>query len=187
MILLPLLLAALTAPGDDVRGTEKNVLVILADDLGYADLAAVGKAGYTPNINELAAAGIVFDHAFANPTCSPTRDGLLTSRWGGKLDGTPCLNVSGYEPPLTLTTLPELVNKTHSTALFGKWHLGPLTGTDLEDVPGAHGYEFWCGIAANPIECQSHTYTDWQHVHAGSTTASTDYLPRVVLDDLKAW
>jgi arylsulfatase A-like enzyme len=111
----------------------------------------------------------------------------LTSRWGGKLDGTPCINLSGYEPSLALTTLPEIANETHATALFGKWHLGPLVDTDLEDVPLAHGYEFWCGIAANPIECQSHDYDDWQHVHAGSTAHSTDYLSRVVLDDLKSW
>ncbi len=167
--------------------TEKNVLVILADDLGYSDLAEVGKAGYTPNINALAAQGVVFDHCFVQPTCSPTRDGILTSRWGGKLDGTPCISVSGFEPPLSLTTLPELVNDTHATALFGKWHLGPLTETALEAIPIVHGWEEFCGVAANLIECDSHDYEDWQHVHGGTTAHSEEYEPRVILNDLKTW
>lgn len=168
---------------------EKNVLVILADDLGVADLAAVGKAGYTPNLSALGAAGVVFDHAFVNPTCSPTRDGLLTGRWGGKLDGTPCLPLSGHEIPLDIPTLPGLVSKTHATGLFGKWHLGrdAKGELELEDIPGAYGYGFFCGTAANLIECDSSNYTDWQHCHAGSVSASDDYAPRVILDDLKAW
>lgn len=166
-----------------------NVLVILADDLGYEDLAAAGKAGWTPNVNALAANGVVYQNCFANPTCSPTRDGVLTSRWGGKLDGTPCVPVSGHEIPLDIPTLPRLVEKTHSTGLFGKWHLGRDPGgiAALPNIPELYGFDFWCGIAANPIECGSHSYTDWQHVHGGDSSPSKEYLPRVVLDHLKDW
>jgi arylsulfatase A-like enzyme len=184
---LALFALACVAPAKDAPAQEKNVLVIIADDLGYADLAAVGKAGYASNINALAAAGVVFDHCFVQPTCSPTRDGVHTSRWGGKLDGTPCVNLSGYEIPLALTTLPELANDTHATALFGKYHLGPEEGVELEDLALALGYEFWCGVAANLIECDSESYTSWEHIHGGTSTSSTDYEPRVILDDLKAW
>lgn len=173
------------APGS----TEQNVLVILADDLGFDDLATVSQVGWTPNIDAFSAQGLVCPNAFANPTCSPTRDSLLTSRWGGKLDGTPCLRTSGFEIPLEVLTLPKLVSETHSTRLFGKWHLGrdPAGAIPLEDVPTAYGYGGFDGVLANLIECDSSSYSDWQHVHDGTTTPSTDYEPRVVLDALKAW
>ncbi len=110
-----------------------NVLFILADDLGWADLGCFGSPHIrTPNLDRLAAQGVRFTHAYAGSSwCSPTRFSLYTGRNPGRLE-------AGLEEPLrtraqgngipdghpTLASL--LVDAGYETALIGKWHCGWL-------------------------------------------------------------
>ncbi len=121
-----------------------NLVVILADDLGYGDLSAYGSADLrTPHIDGLIAAGVRFDRFYANsPVCSPTRAALLTGRFSDRA-GVPGVirtdpaNSWGYltaDAPL----LPEVLGKAgYHTAIVGKWHLG----LEAPNLPHQRGFQ----------------------------------------------
>ncbi len=110
-----------------------NIVFVLADDLGWADLGCYGSTAIrTPNIDRLAAEGIRFAHAYSgSPWCSLTRISLYTGRHPGRLQ-------AGLEEPLRTRadgngipadhpTLPSLLkHEGYDTAMFGKWHCGWL-------------------------------------------------------------
>jgi arylsulfatase A-like enzyme len=116
---LPLILHAAEKP---------NVIVIMADDLGYGDTSCYGATALkTTNIDRLAAEGLRFTSGYCSAsTCTPTRFSLLTGTYAFRKKGT------GIAPPngkLTIdpdtTTLPDLAKKSgYHTAVIGKWHLG---------------------------------------------------------------
>jgi arylsulfatase A-like enzyme len=115
------------------RPAPPNVVFILADDLGWADLSCYGSGAIrTPNLDRLAAEGVRFTHAYAGSSwCSPTRISLYTGRNPGRLP-------AGLEEPLRTRvdgngippghpTLPSLLaGAGYETAMFGKWHCGWL-------------------------------------------------------------
>jgi len=140
--LLALVGLALAAPASDQPAADSrpNIVLILADDLGWADLTCYGsKFHHTPNLDKLAAAGRRFTQAYAAaPVCSPTRAALLTGKHPARLHltdwlpGRPTeagqkLVVPPFEQqlPLEETTLAELLKaQGYTTAHVGKWHLG---------------------------------------------------------------
>ena len=110
-------------------GARPNILILLADDMGYADLGCYGGASNTPNLDLLAGEGILFtDFYAAAPNCSPSRSGLLTGRAPSRT------GIYSYRPPshpMHLRdgeiTLAEVLSKAgYHTSHFGKWHLGAL-------------------------------------------------------------
>ena len=109
-----------------------NIVFILADDLGYADVSCYGRREYkTPNIDSLAADGIKFLRAYANSAvCSATRIALITGRYQYRLRAgleEPILYGSRLGLPPEHPTLPSLLKKAgYGTTLIGKWHLGGL-------------------------------------------------------------
>ncbi len=117
-----------------------NIVFILADDLGYGDVRCYNPASKvpTPNIDKLAAQGIVFTDAHSSSTvCTPTRYSLLTGRMAFRTGmagvfigaGGPCLIEGGR------LTLPQMLRqKGYATACFGKWHVG-LTFFDKDGKP----------------------------------------------------
>ena len=112
--------------------SSPNIVLIMADDLGYGDLGCYGNSNIeTPNIDALAANGLRFtDFHSSGPMCSPTRAGTLTGvyqqRFGPNFDGA----ISGVEDyhtglPLEAITIAEVLKeKGYATGCFGKWHLG---------------------------------------------------------------
>lgn len=126
--LLSLLLAA---PAAYAQTQSPNIVIIVADDIGYADLGFQGGTDIpTPHIDRLARAGVRFTNAYVSgPYCSPTRAGLLTGlypqRFGHEFN--PALMAAGTPPGLPLgqwTMADRLREHGYRTALFGKWHLG---------------------------------------------------------------
>ncbi len=107
-----------------------NIVVILADDLGYGDLGCYNPASGipTPNLDKLAASGVRFTDAHTpSAVCTPTRYGLLTGRYCWRTPLTSGV-LDGFDPPLIdrdRLTVPRLLrHHGYSTACFGKWHLG---------------------------------------------------------------
>jgi len=117
------------------QNTKPNFVIILADDLGYADLGYTGSTQIkTPNIDKLAQGGINFTNGYVSgPVCSPSRAGMLTGRnqvTFGHDNNLPIKSEPGYREdfnglPLTETTFAERLQKLgYTNGLMGKWHLG---------------------------------------------------------------
>ncbi len=136
------------------EGARPNILLILADDLGYGDLGCYGQQRIaTPNLDRLAAEGIRFTQAYAGSTvCAPSRCVLMT----GLHTGHAWVRGNRY-PDLPLRpqdiTLTEILKKAgYRTALFGKWSLGGLATTGY---PTRRGFDEWFGYFS---QTQAHDY-----------------------------
>lgn len=146
------------------RTTQPNILYIMADDLGYADLSCYGRRDFeTPVLDKLAAQGLRFTNAYANSAvCTATRVGLITGRYQYRLP-------VGLEEPLAFRpniglppshpTLPSLLAKAgYRTSLVGKWHLGSLPDFD----PIKSGYQSFWGIRSGGVDYYTHATSNGQ-------------------------
>jgi arylsulfatase A-like enzyme len=134
-----------------------NIVFIMADDLGYADVSCYGRPDFsTPNIDRLAARGVRFLQAYANSAvCSATRTALITGRYQYRLP-------IGLEEPLTVRdiglppehpTLPSLLKTAgYRTTLVGKWHLGALPRFG----PLKSGYDHFYGFRGGSLDYYTH-------------------------------
>jgi len=131
-----------------------NIVILLADDLGYGDLGCYGGIANTPHLDQLAKEGIRFtDFYSAAPNCSPARAGLITGRSPSKI------GVFNYIPayhPMHLrgeeTTIAEIVkSKNYDTGHFGKWHLSTLADTAglNQAQPHEQGFDYSLGTTNN--------------------------------------
>ena len=141
-----------------------NILFIVADDLGYADLSCYGRRDIsTPNIDRIAKEGVRFVQGYANSAvCSATRTALITGRYQYRLRvglEEPVRDVPGIGLPPQHPTLPSLLKKAgYRTALVGKWHLGPLPDFD----PQRSGYDHFYGFRGGGVDYYTHTGTTQQ-------------------------
>ena len=148
-------------------GQRPNVVLVVTDDMGYADVGSYGAADVrTPNIDGLARDGIRLTDFYANGVlCTPTRVGLITGRYQQRYRLETALgNASGPAGELGLTptghSLPRLLQDNgYATALVGKWHLGYKP----EYSPGAHGYGYFFGLKSGFIDYYTHTGGDGLH------------------------
>ena len=143
---------------------QPNVLIILADDLGYGDLSCQGgKDIRTPNIDQLFSNGIKFLNFYASCTvCSPTRASLMTGRYPDMV-GVPGLvrgnenDNWGYLLP-TAVTLPQMLKKAgYQTAIIGKWNLG----LETPNLPNERGFDFFHGFLSDMMDDY------WSHLREG--------------------
>jgi arylsulfatase A-like enzyme len=136
-----------------------NIIFILADDLGYADVSCYGRPDIsTPNIDRIAARGMRFLQAYANSAvCSATRTALITGRYQYRLRlgleeplaGNPNVGLPPEHP-----TLPSLLKKAgYGTTLIGKWHLGFLP----KFGPLKSGYDHFYGFRGGALDYYAHT------------------------------
>lgn len=123
-----LLAIALLFTVTGIAQQKPNVIIIMADDLGYGDASCYGATKIsTPNIDQLAGRGIRFTNAHStSATCTPSRYALLTGQYPWRKKGTDILpGDAALIIPTDKTTLPSLFQKGgYSTAIVGKWHLG---------------------------------------------------------------
>ncbi len=132
------------------KNPQFNIVIILADDLGYSDLGCFGGEKLTPNIDKLADSGMRFTDCYASPICSPSRASLLTGCYPQRV-GIPGVigrnSEIGINPDEKL--LPEMLKEQgYTTALLGKWHLGDHAMFH----PQQHGFdEFFGTLASNDM------------------------------------
>ncbi|ACL62410.1 sulfatase family protein [Methylobacterium nodulans] len=154
--------SALTGPSEAWAAGPPNIVFIMADDLGYADVGCYGRPDLkTPHIDRIAARGVRFTQGYANSAvCSATRTALITGRYQYRLP-------VGLEEPVTTRftgglpaehpTLPGLLRRAgYRTALVGKWHLGSVA----KFGPLQRGYDTFWGFRGGTIDYFSHRGTD---------------------------
>ncbi|HEX2629399.1 MAG TPA: sulfatase-like hydrolase/transferase [Chitinophagaceae bacterium] len=143
------------------RAQKPNIIYIMTDDMGYADLSCYGRKDYqTPHLDKLASQGMKFINAYsAAPVCTPTRTALMTGRFPARTQ------VGLMEPLATksrdssigltsdIPSLAILVRESgYETALIGKWHLGfrPVNS------PNKNGFDYFFGIHSGAADYISH-------------------------------
>lgn len=134
-----------------------NVLFILVDDLGYADLGCYGARDIrTPNIDRLAREGVLLTDAYAAAcVCTPTRVALMTGRYPQRtgFDWVIDYHERDRGLPTKETCLPRLMKQAgYATGMFGKWHLGYRP----EYAPNAHGFDEFFGFLAADLDYYAH-------------------------------
>ncbi len=157
LLIVAPLLHAQTTP----TSTRPNVVLIMTDDVGYADFGVYGSTDIrTPNIDRLAREGVKFTDFYSNgPTCTPTRAGLISGRYQQRvvlerpLSGVTTVD-SSLGLPANGRSLPQMLkNGGYTTALIGKWHLGYRS----QYSPNAHGFDYFYGFKSGYVDYYQHT------------------------------
>jgi arylsulfatase A-like enzyme len=139
-------------PDREPDRTRPNIVIILADDIGYGDLSCYGATKVkTPNLDKLATQGMRFTDAHcAAAVCTPTRYALLTGQYAWRHDPARTI-LSGVAPlaiPLDRMTVPKLLKKAdYATGVVGKWHLGlgekePDYNVEIKPGPKEVGFDY---------------------------------------------
>lgn len=144
-----MLFLAMSSLAVNAQNEKPNVLVILADDLGYGDVGFTGsKEIFTPNLDKLANNGVVFKNGYVtHPYCGPSRAGLITGRYQARFGLEINLTNSPFDMynglPLSEQTFAKRLQKTgYTTGAIGKWHLG---GSDTFH-PNNRGFDYFYGF-----------------------------------------
>lgn len=148
--LLTLLLAGLS------KAAEKpNVLMIVADDLGWADVGWHGGFAKTPHMDELVRSGVELDRHYVQPVCTPTRTALMSGRYPGRFGPHPLAPSNLRAMPLGTCTLASALRSIgYFTAMAGKWHLGALP----EWGPNHYGFMKSYGSMTGAADPWTHKY-----------------------------
>jgi arylsulfatase A-like enzyme len=147
---------------DAAQTRRPNVVLIIADDLGYGDLGSYGAPdARTPNLDRLAREGVRLTQFYANaPVCTPTRAALITGRYQQRVSlEKPLDTKEGLSQglPVTGRSLPQLLKQAgYATALIGKWHLGFAP----EFHPNRHGFDYFWGFLAGYVDWYTHVRGD---------------------------
>jgi arylsulfatase A-like enzyme len=143
---------------------KPNVIFILVDDMGYADLSSFGSKDIrTPNIDRLAKEGVKFMQMYSNgPVCTPTRAAFITGRYQQRVGLEWAIPARMTEPGLPVeegSIARMLKNNGYATALLGKWRLGYKP----EFSPNAHGFDEFFGIPGGNVDLYSHREINGDH------------------------
>ncbi len=132
-----------------------NVIVIITDDQGWADIGYNNPKVYTPNLDALAAGGAIFVNHYVMPQCTPTRVAVMTGRYPGRF-GNQCLQASNLPafPRGTPTLAIMFRDCGYETYLSGKWHLGSIS----ESGPNHFGFDESYGSLAGAVGMYEHRY-----------------------------
>ena len=128
---------------------KPNVLIFLADDMGWADVGYHGSQIKTPHIDRLCKTGVELDQFYVAPMCTPTRAGLLTGRYWSRFGNTTPSNTRVL-PWDTVTLASALKTAGYKTCITGKWHLGSKPAWGPQKFGFDHSYGSLAG-GVNPI------------------------------------
>tara|TARA_R100001132_G_scaffold27557_1_gene35466 strand:- start:38704 stop:40044 length:1341 start_codon:yes stop_codon:yes gene_type:complete len=183
LVILPAVLTAENTIG------KPNIVLIMADDLGYGDLSCYGSQnGKTPHLDQLAARGMRFtDFHSSGAVCSPTRAGLLTGRYQQRagIDGVvyadPRKNRHHGLQKNEITLAQCLQDAGYQTGMFGKWHLG----YQRQYNPTFRGFQHFVGYVSGNVDYFAHLdgtgVFDWWH-NAELNRAEQGYVTHLIND-----
>ncbi len=159
--LLTVWLACVTVVSATAAATaaKPNIVFILADDLGYGDVAFHGGVAPTPHLDKLAREGVELTQHYVAATCSPTRSAFMSGRYWSRF------GILGPDNrralPLDTVTLPRALKSVgYETALTGKWHLG----SKPEWGPNHYGFDHSYGSLAGGVGPWDHFYKEGEFV-----------------------
>ncbi|MBI4910356.1 MAG: arylsulfatase [Acidobacteria bacterium] len=170
-----------------------NIILIVVDDMGYGDVAALGnKVVKTPNLNWLHAESVRFTDFHVSPTCAPTRTSIMTGRHEFKSGVTHTI-LERERMSLKATTIAQVLQSAgYATGIFGKWHLGD----DAPHQPGKRGFDevfiHGCGGIGQdyPGTCSDapgNTYFDPTILHNGVFERTKGYCTDVFFTQAMKW
>ena len=179
-----------TAPAESADSdTRPNIVVVLADDLGYGDLGCYGHAKIrTPNIDRFAREGVMFTDCYAAaPNCSPSRTGLMTGRTPfrvGVYNWIPMFSpMHVRQSEITIATL--LRDAGYATCHAGKWHLNGQFNRPGQPQPSDHGFDHWFSTQNNALP--NHRNPD-NFVRNGKAVGRLEgYSAQLVADEVSDW
>lgn len=157
-----------------------NVLVIVADDLGWNDVSYHVKTAPTPHIAKFAKEGVTLERFYGCPVCSPARASLVTGMMPRRFGIVDVVN-AGQSLPAGIATLPGAFRSAgYATSLIGKWHLGQ------KSPPMQNGFDHFYGFLGAEIDYNKHTRlrgggVDWQR--DGQTVNEEGYSTFLMADD----
>ena len=163
--------------------SNPNVLLIIVDDMGLDATPGYNIGSLKPNmpnLENLINNGIKFNNVWSNPTCSPTRATILTGKYGYKTN----VLEAGENLSTTETSLQTYINSNtgneYSSAVIGKWHLGPA---NQPSHPNYMGIEYFSGMTQSSVD----SYYNWTHTLNGQVTNSNEYSTTKLTDDAIGW
>lgn len=161
-------LTPITGFSADKAAALPNIVMIVADDLGYGDLGCYGGTrARTPHLDRLANEGLRLTDFHANAaSCSPTRAALLTGQYQQRSNVVVALSERSPGLPDDARTIAEYLKSAgYATGVFGKWHLG--SKPDSPALPNRQGFDVFCGARHGGIDYLSHVdrygRLDWWH------------------------
>ena len=163
--LLAYVAVAANALPAQAEASRPNIVVILADDLGNADLGYRGSKIRTPNIDALARGGVRLESYYGQQLCTPARAALMTGRYPMRYGLQTAVIFPGhtYGLPTDETTLPQALKTAgYTTAMVGKWHLGHA---DRKYWPQSRGFDHFYGNLVGEVDYFTKDrggVTDWQ-------------------------
>lgn len=175
------------------QATRPNIIIILADDMGWGDVGFHGSEIKTPNIDALAREGVVLDQFYTAPICSPTRAGIMTGRYpnrfGLRQNVIPPWSKFGVDTAEVF--LPEMLAAAgyKNRAALGKWHLGDAYKIYL---PLHRGFTHFYGLYNGAFDYFTHKREgelDWHNDSATSRDKgySTDLISQEAVRCIKAY
>ena len=165
--------------------SQRNVVLIIADDLGkdYCDIYSdhgLSVVNLT-NVKRLLTRGIVFNNAWSNPLCSPTRAGILTGRYSFRTGVGDVVDGSNTKLSLTETIIPKMLNLYSpggiSKACIGKWHV-TTSAASGNDYPNKMGFDYYEGNLGGSLGAATQLvngYTNWTKITNGVSSNCTNY------------
>ena len=177
-------LAAADEGGPAAR--QPNFVVIVADDLGWADVGWHGGPYQTPHLDKLCRAGLELDQHYVSPMCSPTRAALLSGRYASRFGCTAAQNERVF-PFGTVTLASALREAGYETALVGKWHLGSAPEWGPQRFGFDHGYGSLAG-GCGPYDhrYKQGPYTETWHRN-GERITEEGHITDLLADEAVRW
>lgn len=166
---------------------KPNMVVIIADDLGWGDVGYNGSEIATPVMDDLAAEGLKLTRFYSHPSCTPTRAALLTGKSPMRLGiSNPLSKNNPTGLPLAEETLAQHLSAVgYQTALLGKWHLG---ARNLNYHPNARGFDYFYGHLTGGVGYRDKVHGggyDWQR--NGATVRDDGYATHLIAQEAVAW